>query len=315
MRRLAAMALFLAIALPLAACSPRITAVVPPKTQLVYPESLASQLVLPSEVAVNYRDGSSGLAKVVWDTAGLPERLTADAELLGRIANSDRSVTLQLAVRRPTAEDEVEFWADPPLPMLTDRELAAPDCQEIMLRLVSALSQNPERSIVWSADRQTLAYVTMESFWVWPLGARTPSKLEAASGAGLGGLSHPAWSHDSRWLSVQLGFSSEQALLLFEPEQWQLVRRINIYQQAFWAPDSNWQLCARDGGLEQKASFTIDYTTDLVLVSAETGEERVLLAADEQTLYSALGWSGPDVVRYGRNLNGSYGEGQLAITP
>lgn len=297
------------------ACGSGIESIGELRPVLVYPSSTVGQVNLPKQVTVTYSDGSTALMDVAWETSKLPETLTTDIEVIGKVKGTSLPVRVQLDVRKPTADDD-EFWLDPPLPLLTNEELNGSKLAMIMEDKALSMNWTKEMALAWSPDQQTLAYITAQSFWVWPLGEKQPTKVEQVGDAGYGGLGHPAWSYDGKYLSVHLGFSSEMDLLVFDPSNLKLVRKLKMYGLGFWAPESDCILYACDSGIQQASIFTIDHTTDLALFAMDTGEKQMLLKADAKTLYSAVGWAGPRQVRYNRNVDGRYEENlQLSVGP
>lgn len=303
MRRSVVFLLLLAILLMAASCSPRVKSIAELNPIRVAPGAVFDGSVLPKEVNVTYTNGKTGIAQIDWK-AEFPMGVEENTELIGLVQGTNLTVSLRLII-----DEQLDEWADPPLPRLSAEELSSKDVATTMLNRAVGDRQDRETAFSWSPGGDTLAYVTLRSLYLWQVGDPAPMRVEAVGDAGTGGLNHPKWSFDGQYLSVQVNMTSEGGLLVLDPSRATLLYQLHTYGLCFWEPNSHSILITVSSGIiTSMAGLNSEFATDLALFDTDTGTQRVLLKADSKTLYSAAGWEAGGKALYNCRTEESYKE-------
>lgn len=252
------------------------------------------QIILPDKVQVMYTNGKTGMKHVTWDTSVLHDPIMRGVEVTGTVDG------VTLPARALVLIDQT-YVLD--LPRLTIEEVEDANVAANMEH-ACAVEIAPETSIAWSPDKQVMAAAFDYAFALWHLGETYPDAVSSLSGAGIGGLHHPTWSYDGKYVAVHNGFGAYGTLYVLSYPDCRVCASLPVYKVICWAPDADELLIAFPSDIRPAFAAPVDSTADLMIYNVDTGKARMLLQADEYTIYWPTGWNDPDEVTYGANAGG-----------
>lgn len=289
------------MALPLAACSPRIQSVAACPDQSVYGGTYLADILLPAELEVTLSDGTTKQVPVAWDIAAwLGKPLQESIIVSGKAEGVKEPVTVQVVVMSKTAA----------MPSLTEPELTSGNIAALMTERMAA---DPRLTgVTWSSNRAAVVFTLQEEgpLYIWSVGEAAPQEVLPTN------FYHQlAWSFDNQYLCVHVYPSlGEHAARVISYPSLTFTPYFQIVNQTYWSPDSNELLMAKQSSVKAApdAAFAA-YLTDLALFNAETGETRILVQAEPKATCFPNAWKAPGVVTYRKGSLNSFQELELSL--
>lgn len=278
----------LVLMLVLSSCSggAQVRYVFSPPPMTVQAFTSPGQIVWPDKVQVLYTNGKTDMRHVTWDASVLRDPIMRGVEVTGAVKGVTLPAKALVLIDQSCVVD---------LPRLTLKEVESVDVAHNMEQ-ACAVGVAPDTAIAWSPDKQVMAAAFDYAFALWHLGEAYPDALDSLPERG--GLHHPMWSHDGRYVAVHDGFGASGVLHVLSYPDCEIRASLPVYRVSCWSPDTHELLIAVPSGVQSAFAAPTESTASLALLNADTGEAETLLQADEKTIYWPAGWEDPDEVLY-----------------
>lgn len=245
---------------------------------------------LPKQVDAAYSNGKQATIPVEkWNTGEWSgQQIWQSIAITGKVQGTDLLANLQILVK-----DQLDIGLSP-------TKAAASNAADLM---ENQLKDNPTVQLrKFSPNRSVACYVTsdgngQEIAWLWHAGDCYPRALSDTSWP----CHEVQWTADGKLLYLLSSTDVVVTIDVIDSTANNKLKAILSFEKAAWAPSNHELLVALPNKVQTVIPVGNGCSYDLAIYNADTGTTKVVLPGTADSIYSIVGWDGPNTVVYDKS--------------